>query len=214
MEAASETADARLPLAEDDLGFSLLNDGPARGPRGAGDSLALLHVASQLRQFVLLGVPAAGKTTVLRHMALQAARLRQSAPRMAPLPVLKYLPAWRDDESFAVFVARDWPFDGHPQDAAAAGDVDLYFDGPNEMGRLATDHASALAEWSAACDTARVVVTCRLTNYVDGLQLKDLPRVMVQPLDRPAIQATHRDYPLAWRRLGTRSGGGERSSPD
>jgi hypothetical protein len=51
-------------------------------------------------------------------MALETARRRQASPRLEPLPLLKYLPSWRDDETLTEFVARDWPFETQPLDAA------------------------------------------------------------------------------------------------
>ena len=186
MEAASEKAGARLPVVDDEWGFSLLVDGQDDGQ--AGKPLALRDVAAHLRQFALLGVPGAGKTTALRHMALETARRRQASPRLEPLPLLKYLPSWRDDETLTEFVARDWPFETQPLEAASAGDVELYFDGLNEMGREGADHAKALAGWLAACGGARAVVTCRLANYRNELRLGELPRVIVEPLDQPAIE--------------------------
>ncbi len=97
--------------------------------------MGLTEVAHGLPRFVLLGDPGAGKTTALRHLAVASARRRLASPRLSPLPLVKSLPRWREDESFADFIARGWPFEKHPLTLAAAGDLaDL--DGLNEMGEL------------------------------------------------------------------------------
>jgi hypothetical protein len=180
------------PTLEDEWGFELLVDraqtAETQEPLDTPFT-GMAEVLAHHARFVLIGEPGAGKTTTLRRLARDAARARLER-RIAPLPLLLYLPQWSDGTATpADFVRAQWPLDGDPARLLETGDVTLFLDGLNEMGAIGTQKAALLRQWLHSPGAPqRVVVTCREADYSDNLVLDDLPTVRVRPLTRSQIQ--------------------------
>lgn len=174
-----------------DAEFFLLEAEPQAPPHGRRPSpaqpvRAILDLVQSPRVFALLGDPGAGKSTTLRRLALEMARARLG-DRLAPLPVLLPLPQWRDEPDPQSFIAARCPFAGDPRSAIAAGDIALFLDGLNEMGRDSVVHLAQLRQWLASSDSPkRLVVTCRRQDF-EELHL-EVDRVAIEPMNRARVQ--------------------------
>ena len=148
---------------------------------------SIRDAAEKYPKFVLLGKPGTGKTTTLRRLALDAARVRFEHPRTAPLPMLVELPRWRHEPTPLDFVQGYCPFDVDLAGALGTGAVTLYLDGLNEMGAAGPANAKALRDWiHSAAGPQRVILTCRSDDYA-ALDLK-LPIVWVNTLGEQRIE--------------------------
>jgi hypothetical protein len=146
------------------------------------------EAVEQHPRFMLTGEPGAGKTTIIRKLALDAARERLDNPRAAPLPLFLRLPAWSDEPTPNDFILVHWPFASDPTGLIAQGDVLLYLDGLNEMGATAIAKVKHLREWLQSKDTPkRVIITCRVADYTTDLDL-NLPTVLAENMDEAHIE--------------------------
>jgi hypothetical protein len=121
----------------------------------------------------ILGKPGAGKTTFLRHLALQAAQ-----GRLDKIPVFVTLKDWSDSgKDILAFIAHEFAICGFP-DATPfikhllekTDDALVLFDGLDEVrqeGNQRADAISALRDFSRWYDRAQILVTCRnaATDY-------------------------------------------------
>jgi formylglycine-generating enzyme required for sulfatase activity len=159
------------------------------GPEQRLERVPIADVAdavAEYAQFVLLGEPGAGKTTVLQKIALDAACdcLQDSA---APIPFFVRLGGHRGGESPFDYLAGLWHTRLGTDFGAAlrGGRVFLLLDGLNEMPRAG--YAERTAAWRAFArewEGARVVFTCRTLDY-DPLGLQ---QVEIHRLDDPRVQ--------------------------
>jgi hypothetical protein len=154
---------------------------------------SLRDAAERYPKFVLLGKPGTGKTTTLRRLALDAARVRLEHPRTAPLPILVELPRWSHEPTPLDFVQSFCPFDVDLAGALRTGAVTLYLDGLNEMGEKGSERAGWLRDWiHSAAGPQRVILTCRSDDYA-ALDLK-LPIVWVNTLGGERIKQFAASY--------------------
>jgi len=159
------------------------------GPEQRVERITIPDIAAAVRdypQFVLLGEPGAGKTTVLQKVALDAARawLRDKA---APVPLFVRLGSHRGSETPFDFLAGQWRarLGTDFGQALREGRVFLLLDALNEMSRAG--YAGRLAAWRAFAqdwEGARMIFTCRTLDY-DPLGLQ---RVEISRLDDGRVQ--------------------------
>ena len=190
-------SDYRQPPIEDEWGFSHLTDRPDmdRAVPDREPALPIGQIAAQHPKVVVLGAPGSGKTTTLRRLALNTARRRLDAPRLAPLPIVRYLGRWASDISWPDFLSGGgWPFTNHPKEMLRSGDAVLFLDGLNELGAAhLRERITELKDWLRTDGAeARVVLSCRLSNYRDELVLDNVPIARIEPLE-PAQIATFCD---------------------
>lgn len=108
------------------------------------------------------------------------------------------------------FIARHWPFEMDPAAAIAGGDVALFLDGLNEMGRDTAAHVALLRAWLASPRRPRrLAITCRAQDYGIEVDLH-IDRVTIAPLDlqrveRFVVAYLGHDAPALLRRILPRS---------
>jgi HEAT repeat protein len=154
----------------------------------------ILQAVERYPRFVLVGSPGAGKTTTIQRLTLDTARARQLNARSHPIPLLLYLPAWGDSTSLVEFVRSQWPFTTDVIALLAEGKVLLYLDGLNEMGATGPHKAKMLRRWLHGANAPkRVIVTCRLSDYTEELNL-DLPSVIAEEMDETRIRRFVTNY--------------------
>jgi formylglycine-generating enzyme required for sulfatase activity len=159
------------------------------GPEQRLERVPIPDVAGAVReyaQFVLLGEPGAGKTTVLQKIALDAACecLRDSA---APIPFFVRLGGHRGGESPFDYLAGLWRARLGADFGAALRDgrAFLLLDALNEMPRAG--YAERTAAWRAFArewEGVRMAFTCRTLDY-DPLGLQ---QVEIRRLDDARVQ--------------------------
>jgi len=187
------------PKPIDEWGFALLEE-PKEGMTDPHDLqkhplTSIAEAVQRFPRFVLIGEPGAGKTTTIRRLALEAARQHLENPRVAPIPLLIYLPQWNNEATPLDFVRSKWPFTTDPAQLLQHGDILLYLDGLNEMGADGIRKAALLARWIASSDSPRrMVVTCRSGDYTGHLRLGELPVVLAQELDQAQIRQFAASY--------------------
>lgn len=184
------------PLVDDECGYALMIE-QSQELSTITNKFPLRDINEALTQFpkvVLLGDPGAGKTTTIRRLALESARKRLEN-RLAPFPVVLSLSQWETGLTPLEFIRTKWIFSTDPIEALRSGDISLYLDGLNEMGVDSENRAKELARWLGTLDDrARIVITCRTSDYVRGLKLSSLPTVGVQPLDEKQIRRFASNY--------------------
>lgn len=160
------------------------------GPAQHVERVTIPDVAAAVRdypQFVLLGEPGAGKTTVLQKVALDAARARLH-DETAPVPLFVRLGLYRGTESPFDFLAGRWrarlgiDFGQELRERR----VFLLLDALNEMPRA--DYAERLAAWRAFAqewEGVRMIFTCRRMDYTLLLRLQ---QVEVSRLDDDRVR--------------------------
>lgn len=138
-------------------------------------------------RFVLIGPRGAGKTTMLRRMALEMAHARLEDPA-TPLPVIVSLENWTADSSLAEFIGSHWPFGTDPLQALARGEAILFMDGLELLAELAPGNVKRLREWlRGTISPRRVVIACRGEAYTAELRF-DLPVVQIEPMTEQRIR--------------------------
>jgi formylglycine-generating enzyme required for sulfatase activity len=153
-------------------------------PRGEGperriERVPIPDVAAAVRdfpQFVLLGEPGAGKTTVLQKAALDAARARLRGEAVA-VPLFIRLGAHRGTESPFDFLAERWRNRVGTDFAQALGHgaAFLLLDALNEMPHA--NRAEQVAAWRAFAqewESVRMIFTCRTLDYALPLPLQQV----------------------------------------
>src|SRR5262245_6318919 len=144
-------------------------------------------------RLVLLGQAGGGKTTTLRHLALDQARARRDNPETVPLPLLLDLARWGDEATPLDFVRGHWLDASDPEPAVIKGDVSLYLDGLSETD-VGWRKAKQLCEWLHGDEGPKsAVVSCRLSDYGKDLDL-DLPAIVVEALDEDRIRRLASGY--------------------
>ena len=137
-------------------------------------------------RFLLLGAPGSGKTTVMARLVLDAAYARRTSPSHYPLPLLVNLADWDGDETIEEFLCAAWTLDGDPVAMLSSGQIALYLDGLNEMGKDSSARFAALKAWLASPNApAKVIIACRTLDYDESL---DLPTVEIEDMDEAAVE--------------------------
>ena len=141
----------------------------------------LRTAVAQYRRLVLLGEPGAGKTTTLWRLAYDYAK-EAWEDKSHPLPVLVSLGGYRGKDSALAYVASQTSVLGrHLPAYLHHRRVILLLDALNEMPRR--DYGERVGRIQLLLrryDELPVVVSCRLLDYRDTLQLEKLE---IKPLD-------------------------------
>ena len=174
-----------LPIAFSEIIIPTGDDGMQAQPtqRKLESIAEALHSHSA---FVILGDPGAGKTTTQQKLAFDAAYalLRREKAR---IPLFVRLSQQKNADPYA-FLEKEWerrtdtPF----AEALSAGRILILADGINEISREKQDEI--LGDWRVFEQEYRgrnqLIFSGRTLDYDNQL---NLPRVQVEPLDRPRI---------------------------
>ncbi|MGR4852422.1 NACHT domain-containing protein [Streptomyces sp. LARHCF252] len=172
---------------------------PLRG--GSGDQLAAS--LREARHSVVLGVPGAGKTMLLRHEALMWARQRIREGRrrvdlgdLRDIPVLLELHRLNKDATAGLeqHIVRHFERHGFPRagtwvaGALDRGDLALYLDGLDEVNSDIRDRiVDMIKDFAETHPECRLVVTCRVAVY-EGQFTEFHQTLRVQDFDEHLIR--------------------------
>lgn len=164
-------------------------------PRQSAQQLQSVDEALNLLQrFTLLGESGIGKSTILRCAAYAAARRRLADPSSAPLPLLLDLAHWMSGQSVYDFIRDAQLPIADLFGSLERGDIVLYLDGFNEMGRQANEKVRALNEWLHGKDAPRsLIIACRQTSYT-AMPPLNLPVVSVGRLSDAQVALLAKNY--------------------
>ena len=148
----------------------------------------LYDVLANHRQIVLTGASDSGKTTLLRHLVLDAIYAYQ-ATTDAPIPLLLDLVGWDDQKNLDEFIRASWPLTSDPIKLVKQGRLALYMDGLNEIWGERARKVQELGTWLAANRESRqVIITCRDEAFGRDVDL-GLPVIQLGTLDRHNIES-------------------------
>lgn len=148
-----------------------------------------------LPRLVLLGEPGAGKTTVIRRLASDAARKRLQNPDTAPIPLILYLQDWQNNQTIADFIRAGWPLASDPMHLLQSGKILLFLDGLNEIIAHHVNEAEQLQHWFESEKAPKyAIITCRINDYRDKLKIDGLETVKIQPLNEDLIKQFAENY--------------------
>src|SRR5262249_53171453 len=87
------------------------------------------------------------------------------------------------------FISRQWPLPDDPEPAIVSGDVAVFLDGLNEMGRGAASPPGSLRQWVASPRQPRPLAgTGRAGDYESPLLDLKIDRVSVKPMEWQRVQ--------------------------
>ncbi len=183
-----EESEVRVNIpSEDEWGYTVLkSEGTERSTtEHYVDSKSLV---TDLKKFVLLGEPGAGKTTILRKLALDLARSRLKELKYTPLPIMIYLSQWDGDIAFIDFLDQNNPLIGNLSELVDSGHIFLFLDGLNEMGKNANKRIGEITAWvNIRTIDSRIIVSCREGDYAEPYLFNTLPLVTINNLNRDQI---------------------------
>ena len=175
-----------LPIAFSEIIIPTGDDGMQQAQPTQRKLESIVEALQSHSAFVILGDPGGGKTTTQQKLAFDAAHAILQGARLR-VPLFVRLSQQKDADPYA-FLEREWerrtgtPF----ADALSQGRVLILADGINEIPREKRNET--LAGWRVFEQEYRgrnqLIFSGRTLDYDNQL---NLPRVQVEPLDRPRI---------------------------
>ena len=178
------------PKGDDDMGYSLLLDEKIDLPEiTIIEFNKVSDVILEYPKFVLVGSPGAGKTTIIRRLALEIAHKRLKEPKTSKIPLIALLPQWQDELTFDEFIKSKWPLNTNPMQLIEFGEIFLLLDGLNEMGAGNLSKISRLSDWlSTTSNLSNVIISCRAEDYIEAIRFRNLPTVEIKELSDNQIK--------------------------
>lgn len=152
-----------------------------------------------LSQFVLLGEPGIGKTTILYKMVVIAAQERLG-DKTLPIPLYANLSAWaypntpNKKQNLNEFIQSNWFLAGDAIKMIESGEVSLFLDGVDEMGSFTLEAMKQIKEWlHSNHPPKRIVVACREGDYKPEIEL-GIQKVFIRNLEWDNIKQFVESY--------------------
>jgi len=154
--------------------------------------LKIDNIVANNQKLILVGESGTGKSTVLKHIALNQAKKFLSDPITLPMPFVLELAFWSKDISFISFLNQQWQDFQLPsikfQDLFTEGKVTLYLDSLDAIS-ADVNRVNQIRTWLRSSQAPKqVIITCRSDDYLDNDINLGLPTFQIQPMSTEQIR--------------------------